>query len=153
LEKNHCSSVLFLFVNKMFCFSLGRRHTCSSMIQFMVPGSTVNSRWRTRRPFSLVRRQSLFLASGKNKNNTVNINSKIYLSCCFFFFLLGFDLNFFFFNVYSYFWSVETQRRSHGLKLVLSLLLSPLELSLTRARLLLTWRFLVFSFPFLFALI
>jgi hypothetical protein len=111
----------------------------------------VNSRWRTRRPFSLVRRQSLFLASGKNKNNTVNIKSKFYLSCCFFF-LLGFDL-IFFFNVYSYFWSVETQRRSHGLKLVLSLLLSPLELSLTRARLLLTWRFLVFSFPFLFALI
>jgi hypothetical protein len=112
----------------------------------------VNSRWRTRRPFSLVRRQSLFLASGKNKNNTVNINSKFYLSCCFFVFY--WDLIwFFFFNVYSYFWSVETQRRSHGLKLVLSLLLSPLELSLTRARLLLTWRFLVFSFPFLFALI
>ena len=59
-------------------------------------------------------------------DNTVNVNSKVYLS-------------FFYFYFYAYFFSVETQRRSRGLiKRVLSLLLSPPELSLTRARQLLT---------------
>lgn len=47
-------------------------------------------------------------------------------------------------------WSLGTLRRSHGVKLELTMLSSPLEFSPTRRKLLLIWRFSFFSVLLIF---
>ena len=60
-----CSIILLALANNVLClFYCCGRNTCSNMTPFMASGSILMSRWRTQRPFSLVRSQSLSLESG-----------------------------------------------------------------------------------------
>lgn len=97
------------------------RHTCSSTTVSMASGSITMSRWRTQRPFYLMRNQSLYLASGMAVRSSFTSvvlifnpsNEALQFSCGF---------------------SAGTLKKSRGAKLGPSLLLSLLEFSLTRKR-------------------
>lgn len=116
------------------------RPTCSSMTVYMDSGSTVSSRWRTPRLFSMVRSQLLSLAAGTLK--IICFQNLIY----FLFFLQLIQVKAFLdlwqvSDFICFFSSIETQRRSHGVLLVLNTLLNLLVSSLTKKRPLLIWRF------------
>lgn len=103
------------------------RPTCSSMTLCTVHGSTMRSRWRTLRPFFLVRKRLLSLAAGK----------MMVPSACGFNFPIWIEfIDWFCFFVYE-----GTLMRFRGVRLVPSTLLSLLVSSLTRTRLLLTSRY------------
>lgn len=112
-----------------FCFG---RHTCLSMTVFTVNGSTMSWRLRTLRPFSSERSPSPFLVSG------MPVILALYI-----FMIVQRNFYFRWFNYCALIKLLETQRTSHGLRAELSTLLSPLECSLTRIRLLPTWRFIL----------
>lgn len=108
------------------------------MTVFTVSGSTMNSRWRTPRPFSLVRGQSLFLGSG-TYSNYVTVNMIDSWTCVYELAYMN-ELG----NCWtcSDYWTLlGTLRRSHGQRLELNTLWSPPVSSLIRTRLLPTWRF------------
>lgn len=120
----------------MFVF----RPTCSSMTPFTARGSTMSSRSRTPRPFSLARSPSLFLGSGTLLSMILRLlNLSVNPSCCFGS-LVQWGLRDSNLSCVLFDFCTGTQRRSHGARPVLISLWSPLEFSPTRTKLLSTWR-------------